>query len=328
MTDLEVREVAAVLRGAKSVFIAAHIMPDGDCIGSQLALGNALRELGIQVTYAVDDKIPESLNFLAGVSEIARREPGDQDAFVYVDGSDSKRYGKALDLAKTANRPVILIDHHTTNEPFGTYNLVDWHAASTAEIVYRLILALDVTITPAIAQALLTGVVTDTLGFRTNGTTPETLQTAVELVRDGGSIPEIIDRVYNRRSYSSLRILGYAAAHSHLGGGIIWSAIDFKDLKALGSNGNGTSGIVNQLLTVAEARIAFFLVEREDGRVDLSLRSRADVDVSGVATRLGGGGHKQASGAVLAPPIETAAPRVLDAIKQELGMGQLTPTST
>lgn len=322
MTDSEIREVAAVLRGAHSVFIAAHIMPDGDCIGSQLALGHALRALGIPVTFSVDDKVPESLGFLAGVSEIARLEPGNQEVFVYVDGSDTKRYGKALNLDKTVNHPVILIDHHTTNEPFGTYNLVDIRAASTAEIVYRVILALDVTITPAIAQALLTGLVTDTLGFRTNGTTPETLETAVALLRHGGSIPQIIDHVYNRRAYSSLRVLGHAAVESHLGGGIIWSAVDYKTLQSLGSNGSGTSGIVNLLLTVGDARVAFFLAEREDGRIDLSLRSRADVDVSGVATRLGGGGHKQASGAVLAPPFNTAAPRVLDAIRQELGLRQ------
>lgn len=327
MTDSEIREVAAVLKGAHSVFIAAHIMPDGDCIGSQLALGHALRALGIQVTFSVDDKVPESLGFLAGVSEIARLEPGSQDVFVYVDGSDTKRYGKALDLAKTVNHPVILIDHHTTNEPFGTYNLVDIYAASTAEIVYRVILALGVTITPAISQALLTGLVTDTLGFRTNGTTPETLEIAVALLRHGGSIPQIIDHVYNRRAYSSLRVLGFSALESHLGGGIIWSAVDFKTLQSLGSNGSGTSGIVNLLLTVADARVAFFLAEREDGRTDLSLRSRADVDVSGVATRLGGGGHKQASGAVLAPPFDTAAARVLDVIRQELGLSQPVPHS-
>src|SRR5581483_7662997 len=210
-----------------------------------------------------------------------------------------------------------LIDHHATNEPFGDLNLVDKDAASAAEIVYELIRALAVPITPPLAQALLTGIVTDTLGFRTSATTPETLEKATALLREGGSIPEIIDRVYNRRSYNALRLLGRAIAQSQLDGDVIWSAIDYKTLQALGLNGNGTNGIVNQLLTVAEAKIAFVLVEKEDGRGDLSLRSRANVDVSGVARRLGGGGHKQASGAILPPPFETAAQRVLDAIREE-----------
>lgn len=168
-------QVVTILKNARHVFVAAHISPDGDCVGSQLALAHALREIGKEVTLALDDKIPESLNFLDGIKEIAPREPGDQDVFVYVDGSDSKRYGKALNREKSGARPVILIDHHETNEPFGDYNLVDRDAASTAEIVYELILALDAPITPSISQALLTGIVTDTLGFRTSSTTPATL---------------------------------------------------------------------------------------------------------------------------------------------------------
>lgn len=188
-------QVVATLRNAHRVFIAAHIMPDGDCVGSQLALAHALRALGKQVTLALDDKIPESLTFLDGFKEIAPREPGDEQCFVYVDGSDSKRYGKALNREKTGARPVILIDHHATNEPFGDYNLVDRDAASTAEIIYELILALGVPITPPTSRALLTGIVTDTLGFRTASTTPATLEKATVLLRDGGSIPEIIDRV-------------------------------------------------------------------------------------------------------------------------------------
>lgn len=318
MIDRQVLEnVALVVNHARRVFIAAHIMPDGDCIGSQLALAHALRALGKTVSLAVDDKIPDNLNFLDGYKEIAPREPGAQDLFIYVDGSDSKRYGKALNREKIGARPVLLIDHHATNEPFGDYNLVDMDAASTAEIVYELILALHAPITESIAQALLTGIVTDTLGFRTASTTPATLEKATVLLRDGGSIPEIIDRVYNRRSYNSLRLLGHAITHSHLEGHVIWSAMDYKTLCSFSANGNGTSGIVNHLLTVAEAKIAFFLVEKEDGRGDLGLRSRAGLDISGVATRLGGGGHKQASGAMLPPPFATATRRVLEAIRTE-----------
>ncbi len=319
MIDLQVlHETAAVIRRARDIFIAAHIMPDGDCVGSQLALAHALRGMGKHITLALDDKIPDNLFFLDGYQEIAPREPGTQDLFIYVDGSDSKRYGKTLNREKSGARPVILIDHHATNEPFGDYNLVDMDAASTAEIVYELILTLGAPITESIAQALLTGIVTDTLGFRTASTTPATLEKATVLLRDGGSIPEIIDRVYNRRSYNSLRILGHAITHSQLDNGVIWSAIDYKTLQSFGINGNGTSGIVNQLLTVAEAKIAFFLVEKPDGRGDLGLRSRAGVDISGVARRLGGGGHKQASGAMLPPPFDTAAQRVLAAIRQEM----------
>ncbi|RIK14715.1 MAG: hypothetical protein DCC52_19390, partial [Chloroflexi bacterium] len=284
---------------------------------AQLALAHALRALDKEVTLALDDKIPESLFFLDGVRAIAPHTPRAQDVFVFVDGSDPSRYGKAFDAAAIGARPIILIDHHITNEPFGTYNLVDPGAASTAEIVYAVVRALDVPISPALAQALLTGIVTDTLGFRTAATTPETLESATALVRHGGSIPEIIDQVYNRRSFQTLHVLGYALAHAALVGKIIYSALDFQTLEKFGANGNGTNGIVNQLLTVADADIAFFLVEKKDGRIDLSMRARVGTDVSGAARRLGGGGHKQASGATLSPPFETAVQRVLDAIQQE-----------
>ncbi len=319
MLDSRVLEnVVTTLKNAHTIFIAAHIQPDGDAVGSQLALGHALRALGKQVVYALDDKLPDNLNFLKGFREIKPREPNTADVFVYVDGSDSGRYGKALNRAQSGTRPVILIDHHITNEPFGDLNLVDTDAASTAEIVFQVVRALGVPLSQDIAQALLTGIITDTMGFRTSATTPATLEKGTELVRAGASIPEIIDRVYNRRSYAALRILGYAIEHSHLDGKVLWSAVDFKTLQALGSNGNGTSGIVTQLLTVADADISFFLSEKADGKIDLSLRSRANADVSGVAQRLGGGGHKQAAGAVLPPPFETAAQRVLEALKQEM----------
>lgn len=321
MIDKETLALATdTLRNAREVFIAAHVQPDGDCIGSQLALAWALRELGRKVTMALDDRIPETYSFLQGYREIARREPGAEDVFVYVDGSDPARYGKSYDREKIGTRPVINVDHHATNEPFANINLVDSKAASTAEIINELIQSLDAPITPEIAQALLTGIVTDTLGFRTAATTPETLEKATQLLREGGSIPEIIDRVYNRRSFNSLRLLGRVIGDMKMDGPVIWSEVSQQELRELGVNGNGTSGIVNNLLTVADARVAFLLVEKDDGRIDLGIRSRADVDISGVAKRLGGGGHKQAAGATLPPPMATAAERVLKQVKEELNL--------
>jgi bifunctional oligoribonuclease and PAP phosphatase NrnA len=312
--------VAGELEGASKVFAAAHIMPDGDCIGSVLALGLALRDLGKTVTFALDDRAPETFNYLQGFGELAPRLPRDEDVFVFVDGSDHTRYGRAYDPVRIGSRLAINIDHHVTSESFADLNLVEVGAASTADIVYDLIRRLGAPITPSIAQCLLTGIVTDTLGFRTVGTTPETLERATELMRKGGSIPEIIDRVYNRRSFNSLRLLGYAIEHAVLEGPIIWSQVSQETLHQYGINGNGTGGIVNMLLSVADARVAFLLTEKDDGRVDVGLRSRPETDVSSVAYRLGGGGHKQASGTMLSGPIESAKARVLAEVKKELGI--------
>ncbi len=308
--------VVAELRGVNKIFLAAHIQPDGDCLGSQLGLAWALRGMGKTVTLSLDDRLSETFNYLPGIKEIEPRVPGDQDLFVYVDGSDRARYGRAYDEQRIGARTTINIDHHVTNEYFANINLVDVSAASTAEIIYDLVTALGVELTSTIAQCLLTGILTDTLGFRTSGTTPETLDKATALVRQGASIAEIIDRVYNRRSFNGLRLLGRAIADARLDGNIIWSQVSQATLKELGINNSGTGGIVNMLLTVADAGIAFLLSEREDGRVDLSLRSRLGVDISGVAFQLGGGGHKQAAGANLSGPLDTAAARVLTEIKK------------
>jgi phosphoesterase RecJ-like protein len=318
--DNTFERVAQELEHANRIFAAAHIMPDGDCIGSVLALGWALRGLGKGVTFSLDDKVPETFNYLEGFSELAPRIAGDADVFVFVDGSDSTRYGRAYDPSRMGKRMSINIDHHVTSERFAGLNLVDVAAASTSDIIYALIRRLGAPFTPTIAQCLLTGIVTDTLGFRTTATTPETLEKATELLREGGSISEIIERVYNRRSFNSLRLLGYAIEHAKLEGPIIWSQVSKETLHQYGINGNGTGGIVNMLLSVADARVAFFVTEKDDGRVDVGLRARAGTDVSGIAYRLGGGGHKQASGAMLTGPLGAAAARVLAEIKRELGI--------
>lgn len=320
MQDDDVERVANELEHARTVFAAAHIAPDGDCIGSVLALAWALRGLGKTVVLSLDDKAPDTFNYLKGYEELKPRVPEDADVFVYVDGSDHSRYGRAYDPERIGKHVSINIDHHATSEKFAVINLVDVSAASTAEIIYRLIRRLGAHLTPAIAQALLTGIVTDTLGFRTVATTPETLERATELLREGGSIAEIIDRVYNSRSFSSLRLLGHVIEHAKLDGPVIWSLVGRNTLRQYGINGNGTGGIVNMLLSVADARVAFFVTERDDGRVDVGLRARAGTDVSGIAFRLGGGGHKQASGALLPGPPEAAAALVLAEVKKELDL--------
>ncbi len=311
--------VVEMLKRANKIFVAAHIMPDGDCIGSLLALGLALEKMGKVVTFALDDKLTDTFTFLAGLDKIKDYQPGDQELFVYVDGSDRARYGRAYNADKIGSRPTINIDHHVTNENFADINLVDIHSASTAEIIYEVIQGLGVGIDQDIAQALLAGIVTDTLGFRVQATTAETLEKATALLCLGGDIPEIIERVYNRRSFNALRLLGYTIETARLEGPVIWSQVSRDMLKHFGLNGNSTGGIVNTLLSVAEAQIAFFLTEKEDGQVEVGLRSRAGTDVSGVAFRLGGGGHKQASGATIPGPLSTAPQRVLAEIRKEEG---------
>ncbi len=301
------------------IFIAAHIMPDGDCLGSALGLAWALRKIGKTVTVTCNDHVSNAFEYLPGFAELAPKVPTDEEFLVYVDGSSADRFGAAYDPKLFNGRPVLAIDHHITNEHFAPLNFVDTTAASTAEIIYRLIRALEIPLDQAVAQCLLTGVITDTLGFRTASTTVETLRTATALMEAGGSIPDIVERSFNQVQLASLRLRGRVFSEAQLDGVVLCAEIPLRLLRELGVNGNGTSGIINQLLSVDTAKIALVLTEKENGKIDVGLRSRVGYDVSRIAARLGGGGHKQAAGALIDGPLSAARARVLAEIKKSLG---------
>ena len=301
------------------IFIAAHIMPDGDCLGSALGLTWALRKLGKTVTVTCNDHVSNSFEYLAGFAELASKLPTDEELLVFVDGSSADRFGPAFDPKLFKDRPVLAIDHHITNEHFAPINYIDTHAASTAEIIFRLVAALHIPIDQTIAQCLLTGVVTDTLGFRTASTTVDTLKIATALVEAGASIPDIVERSFNQLPLPNLRLRGRVFSEAHLDGPILWAEVPLKLMRELGVNGNGTNGIINQLLSVDAAKIAIIFTEKEHGKVDVGFRSRVGYDVSSIAARLGGGGHKQASGALIDGPLTAARDRVLAEVKKSIG---------
>ncbi len=300
-------------------------MPDGDTIGSVLALAWALRKMGKTVVVTCNDHVSNTFDFLPGLADLSPKTPTDEDLLVYVDGSSEDRFGPAFDLKFFGDRPALEIDHHVTNANFAPLNYIDSHAASTAEIIYRLICTLGVPFDPAIAQCLLTGVVTDTLGFRTANTTVETMEIATELMEAGGSIPTVIENAFNRVPLAALRLRGHVLSNAHLDGVILWAEIPQSLIRQLDVNGNGTGGIVNQLLGVDVAKIALLLTEKPDGKVEVGLRSRVGYDVAKIAQNLGGGGHKQASGALVDGPLPVARERVLAEIKKQLTDEPMSP---
>jgi len=317
-TILSFEQAVALFRRYGKIFIAAHIVPDGDCIGSALGLTWALRRFGKAVTVTCNDHVSNTFKYLPGFEELKPKTPTDEELLVFVDGSAPDRFGAAYDPAKFNGRPALVIDHHLTNEDFAPLNFVDRHVASTAEIIYRFVRAFGVSFDRTIAQCLLTGIVTDTLGFRTANTTVETFKTVTALMEAGGSIPEIIEHSFNQVPLASLRLRGKIFSSATLAGNILWAEVPFKLQRELGLNGNGTGGIINQLLSVEDAKIAALFIEKENGKIDVGMRSRVGYDVAGIAARLGGGGHKQASGALIDGPLNVARERVLAEIKKSI----------
>lgn len=295
-----------------------HIDPDGDAVGSLTALGLTLRQMGQQPILACADPIPAQFDYIPGAKTIVQEVSLSFDLVVSVDCSDRERLGCFPKLPAFESVPLVNIDHHITNTGFGTVNLVDPEASSTAEIVLRLLDALQVPLSAESATCLLAGIVSDTRGFRTGTTTAEVLEAALRLIRAGASLSHVARHALDRRSTSAIRLWGAALAQLHVENRLLWTSISRAMRCATGHAGNGDVKLANFLITADDADAVAVFVERDDGRIEVSLRAAPGFDVTPVALRFGGGGHTLAAGCNLPGPLEEAQARVLAALRADL----------
>jgi phosphoesterase RecJ-like protein len=220
---------------------------------------------------------------------------------------------------------VINLDHHATNIMFGDVFLVDPQAVSATQVVFSWLDYMDVALNEDISAPLLTGLLTDTIGFRTNNCSTTTLEIAQQLMQAGASLPEITARALDSRSILQVNLWKHALPsvelHKH---GVIVAEVRQQDIKRAGLNELTDGGLVGFLNQVKEAVIAIVFKERNDGDVEISMRAKTGYDVSQIALELGGGGHKQAAGATIPGPVEEARKRVLPMLKDAAKRG--TPT--
>jgi phosphoesterase RecJ-like protein len=310
----------AAIQSARSVVLACHINPDGDALGSLLGLGLALEALGKDVVMLSADAVPETLVFLPGSEKIvSTTERRDFDLAIGLDSGDLLRTGASAAVLESA--PVLMdIDHHVTAGRFGDIQLLDSTASATAELVFDLVNALGVGITAEIAECLHCGVLTDTGGFRFTNVTPRTMLIGAALVEAGAVPDRIFENVYERRNYSSQKLLGRALENMCRSddGRVVWTVVTQADFREFNGQDRDTEGIVGSLRVVDTALVAIVLRERESGKLRVSLRSRAGVDVSAVAARFGGGGHRLAAGCSLDGPPDTAVAALRAALEDVL----------
>ncbi len=303
-------QAATALRSAQRVLALCHTNPDGDAIGSLLGLAWVLRALPTPPTVitACADPTPLALQFLPGAQQIYSTPPPNHwDVIVALDASDPARLGDIF-KPETYDAPVILLDHHITNLRFGAINLVDTSAAATAQIVLALADALAAPVGYEAAVCLLTGLVTDTLSFRTNNMTPEVFTAAARLMAAGADVSEIAQRSLFDRSLATLRLWGAGLSQVQFEGQVAWTVLTKAMRERAGLTSSSENGLSSQLINAAEARIAATFNEVEDQQVEISLRSRLGYDVATIALSLGGGGHPQAAGCTLAgAPAEVVA---------------------
>ncbi len=313
---------SAALRAARSILIVTHVKPDGDAIGSLLGLGNALRPAGREVYCAVDGGVPDFLRFLPGAQEVrAGLQDISADLLISVDADREDRAGEVGALGLTRCNSVINLDHHVSNTGFGDIQLVMPAAVSSTEVVFYWLQELSLPLTLDVALPLLTGLVTDTLGFRTSNVTPQTLRVALELVEAGVSLYDIMARTLESRPWRDLLLWRRGLQSLTMADGVVSAQISAEDSALAGTGPGEDGGLVNQMRATNEARIAVVFRELGDGQVSLSIRSKPPYDVAGVAQELGGGGHAQAAGATIAGPLAAAQARVLPLLREAVNVG-------
>lgn len=278
-----------------------------------LGLSWALRGTGKTTLPVCADSCPDTFLFLPGAGEITKKVGGPFDLVIFLDCADQSRAGKP---AESLNRqPDINIDHHTTNPSFARVNFVDADATATSEIIADLLPELDLPLTQPVAECLLCGLVSDTLGFRTANTGARALTVAQRLMAAGADLPRIYDYALHRRSFAAVQLWGQALARAFIADGVVWTTIPLAIKQSVGYNGKGDADVINVLSTVNEARVFMVLTELPEGEVKISWRARPGIDVSKLAQSFGGGGHISAAGATVKGRLGEVESKVVAATK-------------
>jgi bifunctional oligoribonuclease and PAP phosphatase NrnA len=334
-TAADWREVVALLRDADYVCLACHVNPDGDALGSAVAVGLALRELGIRADVSFGDDplvVPRSLSFLPGLDLVV--PPGDvpaaPDVMMVFDAASIDRLGLLVDTARAAGA-LVVVDHHTSNTGFGTHHIVDVAAPATAVLAEDLIRRLGVKLTPEIATAIYAGLASDTGSFRYAGTTPATHALAARLLEAGVRQDAVSRQLWDTASFGYLKVLARALERATLepaaagGLGMVWTVVTRADRDAFGVGMDEIEGIIDVVRKTSEAEVAVVLKEDTDGSYRVSSRSKGQVDVGSVCTALGGGGHRLAAGFSTAGDAGAAVSRILgllgEALRTDAGAG-------
>ncbi|OGS12508.1 MAG: hypothetical protein A2234_03250 [Elusimicrobia bacterium RIFOXYA2_FULL_58_8] len=304
---------------SNSFFLAGHLNPDGDTIGSMLAIASVLKRLGKRVRLFSQDPVPQNLTFLPHVKAISSRLPaGRFDAAILLECSTPARGGALDPVLKRAGK-VVNIDHHKTSELYGDINIVEPHSSSTAEIVYRLFYNMNVNISRREATCLYTGIVTDTGRFHFPATSPRTLEIASRLLETGFKFSRVNDLLYATKACESLKILGRALESLELvaGGRLAVITLREHDFKAFSARSEHCENAINYGLMPPGVKAAVMFREEPD-RINVTFRSTGAIDVSAVAKSFGGGGHRNASGCRLTTTLEEARARVLTSLTRLL----------
>jgi phosphoesterase RecJ-like protein len=310
-----------LVRRHQRFLLTTHVRPDGDGLGSIVALTEALEQQGKQVRSVVASILPARYDFLNADGRIERFEPPgepwrDSDVAIVLDTGTWNQLGDFGPFLARLERPKVVIDHHRTQDDLKALQLVDTSAEATGRLTYEAILALGGRPSPRGADALFTALAMDTGWFRHSNATAATFALAAELVGLGARPEALYELLFERNTLGRLKLTGLALERLQVtyDGRVAYTEIRRADYAATGALPQDTEDLVNFTRSIAGVEVGLFFVEQPRGGIKVSFRSRDRVDVSKLAETFGGGGHKLASGATLPEPLEDARSRVLAAV--------------
>lgn len=310
------QQIVAEIRSHSRFLVTSHSRPDGDAVGSTLAMGGILHMLGKQVDMVLADAVPQVYRTLPGIARVRQAssvDHQDYDLAIVLECDGTARTG----LAGLEGLRLLNIDHHLTGVAFGHLNWIQPDASAVATMVFEVAVALGVAVTPAIATCLYTALMTDTGSFTYPGTSADTFTMAHTLIDLGAKADAVARDVLYSVSAARIQLLGRALSRVHIEGPIAWSWITQEDLNEFGATDEDSEGTVNYLISIAGVEAAMFLRELRSNPMmyRTSLRSKSAIDVSSAASRLGGGGHRSAAGCTVSGPLDSAIAQLLGAMQ-------------
>jgi bifunctional oligoribonuclease and PAP phosphatase NrnA len=308
-------EVTDLIEKHQSFAITSHIRPDGDGLGSSLALNWILRSLSKNAEVIMRDPVPQAYMNLPGADEVRVVPDLDRnyDAVFVIECSDITRPG----LPRLKDQFIVNIDHHTTTELFGNLNWIDSTAAAVGEMIYNLAKAMGVQIRPELASCIYAALLTDTGSFHFSNTTERTFKIASELVRYGAQPAKLSQAIFYQYPYAKIKLTGAVLSTLQCDetGKIAWIRMTHKAMEESGATEEDTDGIITYPLTIGDVEAAAFFRELSNSTYRVSLRSKNRVNVAQVAEEFGGGGHKNAAGFTLVANYEELSHAVLTKLK-------------
>ena len=319
-----IEEMIRVLRKAPKVALFSHVSPDGDCIGSMLAIGLALEKMGKEVTYYNPNRMANNLQFLPGSSRVSQVLPNPQpEVLMFVDCTDLGRVNLSkADLSEEST--VLNLDHHISNHSFGHVNWINAQASAVGELALALIQLLGVEIDVEIATNLYTAIVTDTGCYQYSNTTAETHRLTGDLLDKGIDIKMIHYHLFDQKPLAQLKLLQYAlnGLEIYAEGQLAIMTLSLEDFQKSKAEQETSEGLVNHVRSIAGVEVAVLLKEVGPQEIKGGIRSNLWLNVNEIAAQFGGGGHKRAAGCIFRIPMAEAKQNIISAIEEGLRIGR------